>query len=523
MGDDNEIRDLIRRESDTFLQKALHDSKDVSAKYDFESEFAKTRGNRSLLVWGATAATILALGAAAYGVTRIIERQAAAAPVDIRAFADLNLKDLLDTAKRNENDMAQAKQELSSLDYDYRTGLDSVDETYQAAAESIKARNMPSVQERRELAAAAAARDAAKRKLRAGYLPAAAAKKAEIAAIQTKMDSYDQRLSAQAKQQQAVLDSQRQLFDLQMKKQTAIYTSQIADLKAARARDIAVLKRQRDALAAAITARYNPVFDDARSAALLDGWKAGADQAPIPELPPYLENQGFMDAGSSARLDQSLSDFRFLAGELRSVPYLNSVPPALSRMESEALSAMAAYRTALAKTAAGLEERDARIVQLTAVAKAAQDSLDRYRWAVSEFLRARAEGGFVLDPRDPSSIVVALNPALSATDGSTGYIVRDDKIVAHVSFYRVDGALRARVTDAQTPLLKAFDTVVLDAAAPAQPPSGGVAPSGGAAPSGTAAPSGGAAPNGTAAPSGGAAPGAAAASPASAGASSPAQ
>lgn len=508
MGDDNEIRDLIRRESDTFLQKALHDSTDVSAKYDFESEFAKTRRNRSFLVWGASAATILALGAAAFGVTRIIQRQAAAAPVDVRAFADLNLKDLLDTAKRNENDMAQAKQELSSLDYDYRTGLDSADRAYQAAAESIKARNLPADRQRSELAAAAAARDAAKRRLRADYLPAAAAKKAEIAAIQTKMDNYDQRLSAQAKQQQAILDNERQLFDLQMKKQTAIYTSQIADLKAARARDIAALKRQRDALAAAITARYNPVFDDARSAALLDGWKAGAGQASFPELPPYLEDQGFMDAGSSARLDQSLSDFRFLAGELGSVPYINSVPPALSRMENEALTAMAAYRAALVKTATGLEERDARIAQLTAIAKAAQDSLDRYRWAVSEYLRARAEGGFVLDPRDPASIVVALNPALSAEDGSTGYVVRDDRIVAHVSFYQKDGALRARVTDAQAPLLKAFDVVVLDAAAPAPPPSGGVAPSGSALPNGSAAPS---------------APSAAAASGATTGAASPAQ
>jgi hypothetical protein len=492
MGDDNEIRQIIRRESDAFLQKALLESKDIGSRYDFESEFAKTKHNRSLIVWGATVATILALGAAAFGVTRIIQRQAAAAPVDIKAFADLNLRDLLDTAKRNESDMAQAKQELANLDYEYRMGTDAADRAYAAAVESINARNLSAGRENREIKDAAAARDAAKRKLRSDYLPAAAAKKAQIADIQSKIDKYDQRLMSQAKQQQAVLDNERQLFDMQMKRQAAIYTSQIADIKAARARDVAALKRQKDALAAALTARYNPVFDDARSSALLGSWKAPPDPGQPPAIPPYLESQGFMDAGSAGRLDQSLSDFRYLAGRLGTIPYLNSVPPALSRMESEALYAMATYRAALVKAASGLEERDARILELTAAAKAAQDALDQYRSAVSEFLRSRGEGGIILDPSDPTSLVVALNPALPARDGSTGYVVRNDKIVAHLGFFLKDGLLRARITDTGAAALKAFDAIVVDAAVPA--PSGSAPapsiPKGGAAVPAQAVPSG---------------------------------
>ncbi len=503
MGDDNEIRQIIRRESDTFLQKALLETKDFGSRYDFETEFAKTKRNRSFLVWGVTIATILALGAAAFGVTRVIQRQAAAAPVDIKAFADLNLKDLLDTAKRNDNDMTQAKQELASLDYDYRTGLETADRSYAAAVESIKARNLSAGQENREIGAATAARDAAKRKLRDGYLPAAAAIKTQIADIQSKIDKYDQRMMSQAKQQQAVLDNERQLSDMQMKKQAALYTAQIADIKAARVRDIAALKRQKDALVAALTARYNPTFDDARSTALLGAWKAPPDPGLPPALPPYLEDQGFMDAGSSVRMDQSLSDFRYISDKLGSIPYLNSVPPALSRMESEALSAIATYRAALVKTASGLEELDARILELTAAAKAAQDALDQYRWAVSEVLRSRGEGGFIVDPRDPSSILVELDPALPAQDGSTGYAVRDDKIVAHLGFFLKDGMLRARVTDSNPASagLQAFDVIVVDAAAQ-ESPSAPVAPNGSAAPPAQTAPSGITPPPAQAAPSG---------------------
>lgn len=497
MGDDNEIRQIIRRESESFLTTALHAAKDVGTTYDFETEFAKTKQNRSFLVWGVIAATILALGAAAYGVTRIIGEQAAKAPVDIRVFADLNLKDLLDTAKRNENDMSQAKQELAALDYDYRTRSEAADRSYASAVESIKTRNLGASQENREIEAAAASRDEAKRRLSVDYQPAAAAKKAQIAEIQKKIDAYDQRTMAQAKQQQAVLDNERRLFDMQMKSQTAVYESQIADLKAARTRDMAAMKRQTDALAAALTARYNPVFGDARSKALLDSWKAPLDPGQPPALPPYLESRGFMDAGSSLRLDQSLADFRYLSGELGSIPYLNSVPPALSRMESEALADIATYRAALVKAAAGLEDRDAQIAELTATLEATRRALDRYARAVSEYLLANSEGGVVVDPRDPSSIVVDLNPALPAADGSTGYAVRNDRIVARLSFYLKDGRLFARVTNMKAGAgLKAFDAIVVDAAAPAAP--GGGAP---AAPSGSAP----AAPSGSApaVPSGG--------------------
>ncbi len=86
--------------------------------------------------------------------------------------------------------------------------------------------------------------------------------------------------------------------------------------------------------------------------------------------------------------------------------------------------------------------------------------------------------------------------ALPATDGSTGYVVRNDKIVAHLVFFLKDGLLRARVTDTipGAAALKAFDAIVVDAAVPA--PSGS-APAPSIPSAGTAAPAQ-AAPNGSA-------------------------
>ncbi|HOX30784.1 MAG TPA: hypothetical protein PLB91_00545 [Spirochaetales bacterium] len=464
MGDDNEIRQLIRRESESFLAKALKEAEGTGHSYDFEREFAKTAKNRSFVVVAATLATIAALGAAALGVTRIIEGRAAAAPVDVAAFEALNLRDLLDTAKRNESEMEQARLELNRLDYDLRAGIESIDRDYQAAVQSIAARDYQAGEEARRLKEAAAAAAREKQALRSSYSPRIKAKQAQIDEIQGRMDQYDQRLTDQARRQQELLDNERRVFEVDKKRQAAFYEARIAELKAARAKDVAALQRQRDSLADSLTARYNPKFEDERSAALLAGWKEPEAPGPQLALPPYLAQAGLAEPGLGERLERSFQDYLYLSSKLRSVPYLNSVPPALSRMEAEARGAVALYSQALAAAGEGLRERDERIAELAARAEAAEKALASYGWAVGEYLRENREGGYLLDPRDPEDLSLALGPGLPAPEGSAGYVVRGDKAIARISFFTRGGETRARVTELVAgEALRPFDVILVEA------------------------------------------------------------
>jgi hypothetical protein len=503
MGDDNEVRQLIRRESETFLQKALTDTKGVVKKYDFETEFANTRKNRSPVVVVVTIATIVALGLAAWGVTLLIQRQSRSAPVDVRAFNDLNLKDLLDTSKRNSDDLSRAQQELARISDDYRAANDAADRTYASAVESIKASNFPPAQEKRELDAASAARADTRKKLSASYVPASAALKKQMADIQTRIDSYDKRMMDQAKQQQTLLDSERRLADIEMKKQADIYEARLADLKAARSRDLVSFRQQRDDLRNSLTARWNPVFDDDRSKTLIGNWsEPKGPKAAFPAIPPYLEDRGIMARGSSAQLDQSHSDLLYLVAKLRAIPYMNSVPATLSRIENEIRTSITSYRGALAGSTAGLQDRDEQIANLNqqvadrdrqienlkrqiadliadrdrqiadlnAQKKAVQQIVDRYRWAVGEYLGSTGESGYIIDASDPANVVLELNPAVTAGDGSNGYVVRNGQVIANLSFFAKDGAVLARIVG-MSPAAKdvrPFDIVLLSAAGEGQ-------------------------------------------------------
>ena len=469
MGDDNEIRSLIRHESETFLKTALDESKDVVKSYNLDVEFAKTRANKSFIVVGATLVTILVLAVAAFAITRAIERNIAAAPVDVTAFEDLNLKDILDTSKRNESERERAKLELSQLEYDYKAALEAADRDNQSSIESIRARAVTTSDENAKVAAANAAAAAKKKKLRADFDAASAKERATIAAIQKRIDQYDSRMVEQANQQQAVLQNERMVFDIEKKKQADVYESRIADLEAARRRDAVEFKRQKEELAASLTARYNPTFADARSQALIRDFKNG-DASNPGTFHPYLKNAGILDEAAMSRLDRSFADFAYLSAKLRAVPYINSVPPSLSRIESEARSSILAYRAALAAAGSGLQDKDSRIAALTALAaeltaraEAAETSLDQFRWAVYSYARENREAGFVLDARDPSRIIVYLDEAVPVADGDTGYVVREDRAIATLAFRAESGKLVASLVRLEAgEALLAFDSILVD-------------------------------------------------------------
>lgn len=457
MGDDNEIKQLIRKKSETFLKHALFQARGGESVYDLEAEFAKTRKNKSFVVLGVTAIAILCLTVAAFAVTRIIEKKVAATPVNVSAFQDLNLKDILDSSKQDDAALERAKTGLAQLGADLNSGIEFADRDYRASQLSIRTLGLSTRDEASRIAQVAVVRDAARAKLQAGYAFAAAASRSEIAKIQKRIDRYDSRSLAKAKSEQAVLENERVAYELEKEQQAKLYESRIGAIEAAYKRELGALGRQKDELAAALTSRYNPTFSDPRAVSLLAPRFETLAPMLVPLAPmlapldPYLGPAGILDPIAEANLDASFSDLRYLSGELRSVPYLNSVPSALARIESEAMLSIGAYRAALQAAASGLEARDVTIA-----------GLERYRSALVTLARDSGDSGYVINARDPARLLVLFDPAAGAREGDRGFVVRKGKVVATVSFTFTGGdayALVTKLEEGQSP--RAFDSIVL--------------------------------------------------------------
>jgi hypothetical protein len=467
MGDDNEIRQVVRRQSEQFLDQARNATKELGQVYNLDEEFKKSRKNKSYMVYIVTAVTIAVLGGAAFFTTSLIRKQTAAMPVDVNAFQDLNLRDVLDRAKRDEADLEAAKLELSRLESDQQTALASAERDKAASIDTIKASGLSDTDERAAIKEAEAKAAANARDIKAKFTASIAQKKKEVTTKQEKVDSYNQRMSEQTRKQQEKLDSQTRLFDLEKERLVATYDGKIKDMQDAIAREEVAMKRQREELQTSLTTRWNPTYADAESAALLTGFKLGKGGV-VGSLPDSLASTGILSAADAAAVEASRANYLFFSAKLRAVPYLNSVPPALARMEYEARLQFDVYRAALIKAGGVIDARDKRIAELEAQLAVDEAYLEQYRWSVSQFVLNSKEGGYIVDCRNPAELFVSLNPAVPVAEGGTGYIVRQgDKAIATLSFYyKAEGGLRAKLVQiAAGEKLKPFDPITVVVAA----------------------------------------------------------
>lgn len=474
MGDDNEITDLVRRESSSFLEAARRESQSKGRLYNVDEEFAKTKKNHSFLVLGVTLCTIIMLTVAAMLVTTIIRRRADAAPVDVKAFADLNLRDILGDTKHSESTLEQARLELSRVQDEIDAGIQAVQRDYEASVSSIRARAYPAAEESSRIAQASAKAEAQKSALQKRYAAELAAKKAAVDKAQKEYDALNSQISESDKAQQKALDNQDALYDLEKKKLSISYEGRIANLEAARKSDAQAMKAQRDQLQRSLIERFNPTFTDSTSRSLLGGWKEPQSYPEPKGFRPSLKTAAVIDDRTIAALNLSYTDYLFLSHSLRSVSYVNSVPQTLSRMEYETRTSTAAYREALDKSGQVIEKQTHviatqadEIADLEKRLKVSEDSLAQYRWAVAQYALQNREGGYVVDPRDRDRMVVAINPALPVADGGRAFVIRSgDTPIATLRLSVGDGQISASVVKlVEGESIQPFDAIIVEVSA----------------------------------------------------------
>jgi len=485
MVDDNEIRQVVRNRSEQFLDEARKATRKDGQVYDLEKEFAKTRKNRSFRVVVVTLVTLAGLVLASLVVTGIIRNQTAAMPVDVKPFEDLNLGDLLDTAKKSEADLEQAKLDLSRLQAAEKTALQAIDHDLAASLDAITARHYPKAEEKKRKAQATAQAEAQKKAVRTRYDGQIADAKARVASIQSTIDSFDKRFSEQTRKQQEVLNSQARLFDLEKQNLITTYTGKIDDLETALANEQQSSKRQRDSLAASYTERWNPVFDDPDTVPLLTGFtlKDDAKAPTVASLPSVIFESDVLGTKDAAGLDTSYGNLLLLSGKLRGISYVNSVPPALDRIEYEARLQYGVFRGALERSGTAIvtqrnraDAAEAKAAAAEAKAASAEASLERFRWAAATYLQNSHQDGCLVDCRSTDQMTVIVSASAKIADGSLADVRRPDAkdATARIAFYLKDGVTYAKLVSLATgATLKPFDTFVLVSASPsAAPPTG---------------------------------------------------
>ncbi len=488
MGDANKIKDLVSASSREYLARSL-ETTEGGKPYILEDEFAATKRNRSFFVTGITLLTVAAFVATAFLLTRAIERSTESQTVDVSSFEDLNLKDLLDVAKRAQERFDVLTREYGDIERAMDAELRAVTLAYDAEAELIAVERISDSARRSRLATAARRRDAAAADARKRYEPLLAAKKAELDDAAAALDSFDSRRLEQAKKNEELLASERRLFEAEKARLAEYYEERLASLGAEAKAERARLEAAKDSLLAAVErgkaeelaelfALYNPLFDDQASIGAVAAFSERGD------FPSDLSGKALLAVGLKAReellaIEAAIGGMETLSARLAEIPYERSVPEALAAMRNAATSLASSYAAMLDACVALVAVRNEELSEKAAAHERTTDELAKarsslgvseregaaYAGALQSLARESGDAGYVLAV-DGARLTLWLDPL--AAGATEAWVFRDERAIARLSIERHGKVFRGTVLEAEGEP-RPFDKILVTIAPGASP------------------------------------------------------
>lgn len=468
MGDADKVRDLLRITRDAFLKEADKIDAEKPELYDLETEFAKTRKNKSLLVAGLVLGFVVLAAAVTVFLTVYIQNQNRKIPVDIGEFSDVNLRDLLSTARKNEDDLQKAQQVLQDAQQELQSKSQAVKDDITARISTLDAQGLAKPD--RDVAAKKLQDEQAVRlaTLNAQYAVIFRNDQATIDAAQKKIDAYDQKQLSAAKQQEAVLNNQQQLADLQLNQTKAYYEAELKKQADQYKAQIDAMKVNQDRLVAAIILKYNPMISaDPLKSMLAAPVKPATSR--LPDLQTALAGT-YVDASVFATLKDTAARRTLLFSRLTSIPYQNSVPPLFAHLDEADRALSASYEDMATQLVTVIKKDEGRINALnTSLAQAnaslaeANNLLDRDAGAFEYYARDLHENGFVINAEDAGKIAVFVAPSSPVADGDQGLVFRsDDEYIATLHFsVGPEGITAQAVEVAPNKTIEPFDKILI--------------------------------------------------------------
>jgi hypothetical protein len=466
MGDDKQVRDLSKVAKEIFLKDAEHIDAEKPQLYNLENEFARTRANRSLrVVFLVLGFVVLAVGATIF-LTLYIDRQNRRIKVDIADFEDVTLKDLLSSARKNEDELNAATQALADAQAELAVKNQVVANDIAGKIALVDAQGLS---QQDHDAAVQKLRDQQKAQLAglaAAYAPIFKKRQADIDAAQKKIDAYDTRQMEAAKKQAEVLNNQERLHDLELNQIKAEHEARLKDLADSSAQQIAALKANQASVInalnekykkdiAALILKYNPVFDTPTLKALIALPMEAGIASTLTGLSARLTAGKYADPRIFTAIQDSLAKRSALFDRISQIPYQNSVPAALARLDyfdrliMKTHESLADGLLSIIKDDEGrIADREAQIAADQARIAGLQAVIDRDNTAFVYYTRDIRENGFVLDARDAEKLAVVVAPSYPVTDGDEGLVFRaDNEYIGSIQFSVTLAGISAKVIE----------------------------------------------------------------------------
>lgn len=444
--------------------------------YNLEDEFRKTRVNKSAVVPLVLAGIIVVVIGVSWVLSTFINKKVREVDVDINSFQDLNLRDLLDTAKRYGIEMDNVSRELAALHRQYAADSETIMQRFQddlALLDALKLENTEYARRRLSLQRQA---DSDLHNLDIALKPAIQEKELELRSIQEKIAAYDTHSMEEARKQQEILDNQQRLHEIETDQLVSFYEKEIQSMETTIQEEAAAGRlrmdkamqdlnlKQKEELEA-LTLLYNPLWAEADP---LRNMLSEQDKRFAFETMDQLQNFQKPAALTQSRYDQATHLYQslyFSIDRMRQLPYTNSVPETLETAAAAAILFGKEYVNLAESSSSLVQNLQQRIRDLQNSGSTQNLKLSYISQALSFYIRSLNVPGLVIDGENPQKVLLYLDPHYEQMDieGLTAWIFRgDDELIAELTLSRdKDIVIGKRTSQSTDTAIQAFDKVLL--------------------------------------------------------------
>lgn len=409
-----------------FLKDGLDIEEETPQIYSLAEEFKKNKKNRNILFYVIILSFIVFLGAGTYFISRDIQDETRRAEINIREFDDINLQELVNTAKEAEDRINKLKNELQTSRNDLEGKLDEIRRQAELRVAGLRAQNL-SAEERGRLEAEIR-REEQKRinTAQSEFEEQIAAKQRELNQARSKQGELEEQLKNRAQEYEERLKERMADYEKELKAKVGDYETQFKE-RLEKIQEQALSQRQSHQGELKETRELY----EAKLKAL-----AKQHEAELEYLKRYYAKQ--MEAIQSAR-DKALDNLRLA-------------------LETQKNREIAELRNRLQSEYSELEAKNSKtIAELETVIK-------KYRFAFAFYTAKTREHGYVIDASEEGEIIAEVNRFYRVKIGDQGVVSNDvGETLARIKFTSVNGFLRAKIVEREKDKkIRPFDRILLE-------------------------------------------------------------
>jgi len=442
MANDNKIRknkneNSLEKIEAKFLPEEIVNIDGGVEIYSLEKEFTKTKKNKNWAVLIMVFIFVSIMLSLTVLFTLYTEDQNKKFKISFNEFEDLRLKEVLNSARMNDNNLIIRRNELFKVIIEMRNRVLSVQNKYLARYNAVLDGGGSFQEKKTRLGSLKKSEDNEINRVKAVYNGKITKMRRNIREIERDKREAERKLRKE-KETLGQLGDDDRVHAIKMKKLVKTQKSGLTGMTDYYERYVKYLK-----------AKYNPEFKskDLRSTIFRNSRQDVSRN--MKGYDPVFVSENIISRDRFKNIRENITDRDLIIDRLKGIGYYNSVPTALKSIDNISNFIVNEYENLWFSLAETVRKKN--------------KNIEDYRKALDAVLKERPESGYIISAENLSRISIHVNRLLKVKSGDVAMVFRGvDRYIGRIKFYKTSEGIFAKAIKVESgKKINPFDRILI--------------------------------------------------------------